>query len=853
MESAVERARRARLRHAASLEAARQPIGVASAQGVRAQSLPPLSTPPPLQWRHRGTALVAANRLAAGCLGSASSDGDGDSCPRARLCPSRDAARSWLNKLEHDLITRGNGEGDAPSPPPSPPPSPSPHTEPAASAPVASLETSTIAVEVDPVVHVAPPTPTPPTPVADTLSLGGGLLGRIREAAANLMVDEMLQEAALEPTSTAGSQPYPGAYPGGGGGSGGGGGMKAAGGMKAVQGLMKLRPKARCKGKGKGKGKAPPKGEVRKEEGASPQKPGEHSRKRAPASTTLALATADSACAEPAPHWRRHTATDTGDHQGSCRGGGDDDGQQPQLSGGARGAELWGRARAVRMQVKLTKRWHRDVDRWYKRLLLTCTQSHTLLAGLVYRGAAGFSRAQTVQILSNSLVLELVVLCVQYAEDDSEDSTAKVEVNIVNIIVSGAVAALICIPGMMIFAAAFHPRIIINLLKWQARLIMGCPGRVWRARRRIARAIFCWPCMLRRTVARLVTANDEKERRERRRVDLERMHAAHTARKMRAGRLRAELRSSSSNLSRSLSRSLSAWKRVQSGGSARCSSSCDSAAAGVAAEGAPSPSEASATHAVPLSTQLRFAATGLATTAASGATGAPSAAGAVGRRADELADARWGVLCSTPVVQTMQREQQRPPPPPPALQSAAEREHSVIYFMRKKLHADRAEERAERDAHLGYGDGDDDDDRSAEGGERPERIFRYDSLNEHLVALSLSRAIAQKEWQHAQWLMLGWLANHVVFTAMLLVFLVYGCVFEELSERDNSQLLMYSWGWSLMQRFVVNEPVIILIGVLLPMLFATECCANMCTESCNNALGVGVATCITFLRRMRRA
>ena len=92
------------------------------------------------------------------------------------------------------------------------------------------------------------------------------------------------------------------------------------------------------------------------------------------------------------------------------------------------------------------------------------------------------------------------------------------------------------------------------------------------------------------------------------------------------------------------------------------------------------------------------------------------------------------------------------------------------------------------------------------------------------------------------------------------VFVVYGCVFDELYEAQKinatattDELLMYSWGWSLMQRFVVNEPVIILIGVLLPMLFATECCANMCTESCNNALGVGVATCITFLRRMRRA
>ena len=41
-------------------------------------------------------------------------------------------------------------------------------------------------------------------------------------------------------------------------------------------------------------------------------------------------------------------------------------------------------------------------------------------------------------------------------------------------------------------------------------------------------------------------------------------------------------------------------------------------------------------------------------------------------------------------------------------------------------------------------------------------------------------------------------------------------------------------------------------GVLLPMLFATECCSNLFTEGCNNALGVGCAVSITFLQRLRR-
>ena len=47
------------------------------------------------------------------------------------------------------------------------------------------------------------------------------------------------------------------------------------------------------------------------------------------------------------------------------------------------------------------------------------------------------------------------------------------------------------------------------------------------------------------------------------------------------------------------------------------------------------------------------------------------------------------------------------------------------------------------------------------------------------------------------------------------------------------------------------EPLIILIGVLLPMLFAPELCANACTESCNNVLSVGLAVVITFLKRLK--
>ena len=43
-------------------------------------------------------------------------------------------------------------------------------------------------------------------------------------------------------------------------------------------------------------------------------------------------------------------------------------------------------------------------------------------------------------------------------------------------------------------------------------------------------------------------------------------------------------------------------------------------------------------------------------------------------------------------------------------------------------------------------------------------------------------------------------------------------------------LLTRSCASSAVQRFIVNEPVIIAMAVLIPLLFASECCANMCTE-----------------------
>ena len=148
-------------------------------------------------------------------------------------------------------------------------------------------------------------------------------------------------------------------------------------------------------------------------------------------------------------------------------------------------------------QLVLTKRWHKGHDRWHKRLWLSCQTSHTALAGLIYRGAGGLSRAQTVQVLANSLALEIVVLCMQYSV-----SSEVLEINLVTTFMASLFAALVCIPSMTIFAAAFNPQIVVNLLK----LVTTCAGKAWRSRKAILYGLCCCPCKAWGQAVQLVNA-----------------------------------------------------------------------------------------------------------------------------------------------------------------------------------------------------------------------------------------------------------------------------------------------------------------------------------------------------------
>ena len=112
-------------------------------------------------------------------------------------------------------------------------------------------------------------------------------------------------------------------------------------------------------------------------------------------------------------------------------------------AGSARAASAWAKAKAAtKAEAKaavFTRRWHKDVDRVWKRLCLECIRNHTLCAGITTRGSPGYTRAQTVMILTNGFAFELIMLCLFYPApepppEEGEEAGAAITINIVGIL-----------------------------------------------------------------------------------------------------------------------------------------------------------------------------------------------------------------------------------------------------------------------------------------------------------------------------------------------------------------------------------------------------------------------------------
>ena len=135
------------------------------------------------------------------------------------------------------------------------------------------------------------------------------------------------------------------------------------------------------------------------------------------------------------------------------------------------------------------------------------------------------------------------------------------------------------------------------------------------------------------------------------------------------------------------------------------------------------------------------------------------------------------------------------------------------------------------------------------------RTFSHTSLNEHLLSQSLTRSWARKDWRNVARIVFGWAANLLCFFGLLFVFSLYGCELfstEAIGPNAHWEELLLSWGFSLFQRFIVNEPMLILAGKGLHILFSSEFCANVCGETIVNVLGLivgAITTCMAELTK----
>jgi hypothetical protein len=135
---------------------------------------------------------------------------------------------------------------------------------------------------------------------------------------------------------------------------------------------------------------------------------------------------------------------------------------------------------------------------------------------------------------------------------------------------------------------------------------------------------------------------------------------------------------------------------------------------------------------------------------------------------------------------------------------------------------------------------------------QPKRVFSYESLNEHLLQQSLSCSIERRDWRSVGRIVSGWTMSLIVFFGLLFTFSLYGCeIYADSVSPATGQELVFSWLITLFQRFIVNEPCLILLGKCIPVCFASETMENVCGESVANFLGLCVEAGLACLKRLR--
>ena len=103
----------------------------------------------------------------------------------------------------------------------------------------------------------------------------------------------------------------------------------------------------------------------------------------------------------------------------------------------------------------------------------------------------------------------------------------------------------------------------------------------------------------------------------------------------------------------------------------------------------------------------------------------------------------------------------------------------------------------------------------------------------------------------------GWMINWILLLGLCQIFLIYACEFSTLPGVEDTPLLqrelMFAWAWSVVQRVILNEPLVILSSRGLPMLLRSSFCSCFCTESCIDYIGQAVEAGVGMIKELLTA
>ena len=458
-----------------------------------------------------------------------------------------------------------------------------------------------------------------------------------------------------------------------------------------------------------------------------------------------------------------------------------------------RSKTTWQRATAaVAVDVRhkrFAETWERQAGSRCHRLLTALKTRHSLFSVFFGHGVGTLSRAQTIQVFLNSIALQLVVVSMLFVPRKPGE---PLTVNPIKVIISGTLTSVITTPCVFIFAWAFHPVVLVRVL--------------FKLTYRLLTLVLCFPYIIRRIVLNRyrerLRARDAKRgasralRRTATGLAASKAVANRLARKCRGGELR--------HLSFSRRQA-----HLRASGGSQIVLRRDSSAV------------------VPFNGEEESEET---------------AAGNIGTGSTEEP--------SSSTAEPTSREE-------PTTATTLTSRHPRVPFV-EELEPQEPEE-------------EEDEEQQVVAVEEPSRRRRSSILPRRRIMpwgsggsigrdLQVLRGAAPRMARHASSAQLeadarhgrrhrrrargrvlaGWVLNWAMLLALLQIFMMYACEYSTLPDAPSPLVqreLMFTWLWSVLQRILMNEPLVILSARGLPMLLRSKLCACLCSEACVDYMG----------------